>query len=68
MPGAATEPPTCRNGLIASHGNTLAVGDPSDQYECAAELQWLAGNVVVSDNGHCGGMNVRFDAVYGTRP
>ncbi|HSH54504.1 MAG TPA: hypothetical protein VK967_05690 [Methylotenera sp.] len=54
-------------GEAAPNGNKLTFGNKQEEYECAADMQLVYGNLIVSDNGNCGGMNVRFDDVYRRR-
>jgi hypothetical protein len=42
----------------------LAVLDAADEYECAATFRRVGEFLVVEDNSHCGGMNVRFNGAY----
>lgn len=57
-------------GQLASHGtlrgNVLS-WDSSDDV-CAGRMTLVNGSLIVTDNGECGGMNVRFDDVYRQRP
>lgn len=39
-----------------------------EKYGCEVQMQLIAGNLFVSDNSFCGGMNVRFDGVYRKAP
>jgi len=52
------------SGKAAATGNRLTISEGSDKYSCVAHLRLLGSLLVVNDNGNCGGMNVRFDAVY----
>lgn len=45
-------------------GDRWIVGDVAVEYECAVDMRLVAGQLVVHDNGNCGGLNVRFDHVY----
>ncbi|UPQ82733.1 hypothetical protein M0M42_20520 [Pseudomonas knackmussii] len=49
-------------------GDLLKIAEGDDDYDCRVTLQYVAGNLVVTDNSHCGGMNVRFDDVYRKAP
>jgi hypothetical protein len=42
---------------------TLAF-DKGDEYDCRVRLRRLVDYLLITDNGNCGGMNVRFDGVY----
>lgn len=55
-------------GKAQPTGDLLKVVEGSGEYECSVTLQYVSGNVVVTDNSHCGGMNVRFDDVYRKAP
>lgn len=56
------------DGLARPHGTRLVIGDPKKEYDCVVRMQLVADSLVVTDNSHCGGMNVRFDDVYRRRP
>lgn len=45
-------------------GDKLAIVDGPEDYDCAVALRRIADTLVVTDNGHCGGINVRFDGIY----
>lgn len=49
-------------------GDLLKIAEGDDDYDCRVTMQYVAGNLVVTDNSHCGGMNVRFDDVYRKAP
>ncbi|WP_417777775.1 hypothetical protein [Stutzerimonas xanthomarina] len=49
-------------------GDLLQVAEGDGDYDCSVTLQYVTGNLVVTDNSHCGGMNVRFDDVYRKTP
>lgn len=53
-------------GRAAPVNNTLVIEDPSEPepYRCRARLTRIGDWLVVSDNHHCGGLNVTFDGVY----
>ncbi|WP_174871443.1 hypothetical protein [Pectobacterium polaris] len=46
------------------NGNMLQWGDSSEEFECSGVMQLINGNLIVEDNGQCGGMNVHFDGIY----
>lgn len=48
--------------------NKLTIKEGDDEFSCKLNLELLSTFLVVSDNGNCGGMNVRFNAVYQQRP
>lgn len=50
-------------------GSRLTVGGSKSKnpYGCIVHLQLVSGNLIVTDDGDCGGMNVRFDDVYRKR-
>lgn len=50
------------SGEAHPKGNRLIV--QSDEYDCVVKFQLVQGNLAVTDNGNCGGANVRFDDVY----
>lgn len=52
------------SGTARPAGHQLRIGDPEAAYTCVASFRLLHDQLVVSDNGLCGGANVRFDAVY----
>lgn len=54
------------SGLIAPRDGQAEVGD-GDMEVCKARLILLPPFLIASDNGGCGGMNVRFDGVYRRR-
>ncbi|NKQ09381.1 hypothetical protein [Pseudomonas sp. SST3] len=55
-------------GEARPSGDLLKIAEGDDDYDCSVTLQYVAGNLVVTDNSHCGGMNVRFDDVYREAP
>ncbi|WP_019340800.1 hypothetical protein [Stutzerimonas stutzeri] len=55
-------------GEARPSGDLLKIAEGDDDYDCSVTLQYVAGNLVVTDNSHCGGMNVRFDDVYRKAP
>ncbi len=55
-------------GKARPAGDLLKISEGDDTYDCSVTLQHVAGNLVVTDNSHCGGMNVRFDDVYRKTP
>ena len=56
------------NGEAIPIGNKISLGNKQEQYECVADMQLVLDNLVVSDNGNCGGVNVRFNDVYRKHP
>ncbi|MBT9185572.1 MULTISPECIES: hypothetical protein [Pectobacterium] len=46
------------------NGNRLQWNDSRDVIECSGVMQLINGNLIVEDNGQCGGMNVRFNGIY----
>ncbi|WP_233967675.1 hypothetical protein [Pectobacterium polaris] len=46
------------------NGNRLQWGDSLEEFECTGVMQLINGNLIVKDNGNCGGMNVRFNGIY----
>ncbi|WP_174866826.1 hypothetical protein [Pectobacterium polaris] len=46
------------------NGNRLQWGDSLEEFECKGVMQLINGNLIVEDNGKCGGMNVHFDGIY----
>lgn len=55
-------------GKAQPSGDLLKIAEGDSDHDCSVTLQYVAGNLVVSDNSHCGGMNVRFDDVYREAP
>ena len=51
-------------GELAWQGRRARFMAGSGADDCAAELTQVGRYLVVADNGHCGGANVRFDGVY----
>jgi hypothetical protein len=53
-------------GTAEPNGPRLTViqGDEKYKYYCKVELQLVSDSLIASDNGICGGVNVRFDNVY----
>lgn len=45
-------------------GDTLRISDGEGDLACSVALRRVAEALVVTDNGQCGGMNVRFDGIY----
>jgi len=45
------------------HDKLLLI-EGSDEYECSLKIRSVGNFLVVSDNKHCGGVNVSFDGVY----
>ena len=60
--------PIVHVGAFSGHGrpsdDLLKISEGDDEYDCQVTLQHVAGNLVVTDNSRCGGLNVRFDDVY----
>lgn len=52
------------DGTATPNGNRLTVAEDTNADDCVAKFQWVDGNLVVSDNHNCGGVNVNFDDVY----
>ncbi|TAI86457.1 hypothetical protein [Pectobacterium versatile] len=46
------------------NGNRLQWGGSIEEFECKGVMQLINGNLIVKDNGNCGGMNVRFNGIY----
>ncbi|WP_049855307.1 hypothetical protein [Dickeya fangzhongdai] len=46
------------------NGNTLQWGDTREEFECSGVMQLINGNLIVEDNGECGGANVSFSSIY----
>lgn len=44
--------------------NEKIILTPEKSYDCGIELHRTGGYLFVTDNGHCGGMNVRFNDMY----
>jgi hypothetical protein len=55
-------------GQAQPSSDLLKIVDGEEDYACRVTLQYVAGNLVVTDNSHCGGLNVRFDDVYRKAP
>jgi len=51
-------------GSASPDGMRLTIGNADEEYECVVKFQWVQGNLIVSDNNNCGGMNVSFSGVY----
>ena len=52
-------------------GKGTPVGDLltlDDSYSCTVRMRLVSSYLIVTDNGHCGGMNVRFDGIYRRSP
>jgi hypothetical protein len=47
-----------------NNDTALVVDDPKDPSSCRLTLRLIGPFLSASDNGNCGGMNVRFDGVY----
>ena len=56
------------SGQAAPGADLLQITEGEDDYACSVTLQRVADALVVTDNGHCGGMNVRFDDIYRRQP
>ena len=51
-------------GLIKPYEGQAMLKDADDEYACIANFSLIGRYLIVSDNGNCGGLNVRFDDVY----
>ncbi len=49
-------------------GDRWTVGEPAAEDDCVVDMRLIAGQLVVHDNGNCGGLNVRFDDIYRKAP
>lgn len=56
------------SGQAAPEADLLQITEGEDDYACSVTLQRVADALVVTDDGHCGGMNVRFDDIYRRQP
>lgn len=50
------------------NGDLLNIVEGDEEYACRVHMQYVAHNLVVTDNSRCGGLNVRFDDVYRKAP
>nr|WP_219853121.1 hypothetical protein [Stutzerimonas stutzeri] len=55
-------------GQAQPSGDLLRIAEGAEEYACRVTLQYVAANLVVTDNSRCGGLNVRFDDVYRKAP
>lgn len=51
-------------GTATPSGAGLTIGNPKEEYDCVVNMRLVSGNLIVSDNNQCGGMNVSFSDVY----
>ena len=56
------------NGLATPVANHLTIKEGDDEFSCVVNFQLLGSYLIATDNGNCGGMNVRFDDVYRRKP
>lgn len=52
------------DNTIRPANDRATMRDGDDEYACVVDLVRLGRYLIVSDNSHCGGVNVNFDGVY----
>jgi hypothetical protein len=56
------------DGMAKPKGQSLIIKTDDDKYACVVKMTLVEKYLVISDNGNCGGMNVRFNEVLRRSP